>query len=216
MADDGTGMSEEVRRRLFEPFFTTKPVGQGTGLGLATAYGAVQQSGGTILVETEPGRGTTFQVLLPVTSERGEATPPVEGRAGALATGTERILFVEDEPAVRALGVELLSSLGYAVVAAADGAAALERFQQEGRTRFDLLVTDVVMPRMGGVALARALHRERPELPILFASGYSGDEDITPLLGPRCQVLRKPFSAAALARALRELLGHGSARPVVG
>ena len=206
VADSGSGMDAETLRRLFEPFFTTKPVGQGTGLGLAMAYGIVQQSSGTILVESELGKGSAFRILLPLSAEKGE---PLNARPGALALpgGRERILLVEDDPAVRDFAFSLLADLGYHVMAASDGIEARAIVEREGLEGFQLLLTDVVMPRLGGAELAREIRLLRPDLPVLFVSGYARNEDqIAALLGPRCLYLQKPFAPAVLAAALRRLL----------
>ena len=203
--DSGSGMDAETRRRLFEPFFTTKPVGQGTGLGLAMAYGIVQQSGGIILVESEAGQGSIFRILLPLSGEVEGASP---GRTGSLslAGGRERILLVEDDPAVRDFAVSLLADLGYQVTAASDGIEARAIVEREG-LGFELLLTDVVMPRLGGAELAQELRALRGDLAVLFVSGYArNDIQISALLGPRCLYLQKPFTPAVLAATLRRLL----------
>ncbi len=204
--DTGSGMDAETRRRLFEPFFTTKPVGQGTGLGLAMAYGIVQQSGGTILVETELGQGSLFRVLLPLSSKEGGAGPGPGGTL-ALPGGRERILLVEDDPAVRDFAVTLLAGLGYQVTAASDGIEARAIVEREGLDGFQLLLTDVVMPRLGGAELAQELRALRGDLAVLFVSGYArNDSQVAALLGPHCLYLQKPFTPAVLAAALRRLL----------
>jgi CheY-like chemotaxis protein len=206
VTDTGHGMDAETRRRLFEPFFTTKPVGQGTGLGLAMAYGIAQQSGGTIQVESEPGKGSTFRVLIPLSGDQHETRV---GQTGSLSLpgGRERILLVEDDPAVRDFAVSLLADLGYQVTAASDGIEALAIVEREGSARFELLLTDVVMPRLGGAELAAELREKDPTLAVLFVSGYArNDSQVSALLGPRCLYLQKPFAPAVLAASLRRLL----------
>ncbi|MCU1375084.1 MAG: sensor hybrid histidine kinase [Actinomycetia bacterium] len=199
VVDTGCGMSPEVQRRVFEPFFTTKPSGEGTGLGLATVYGIVGQSGGAVTVESELGVGTTMTVRLPGID--ATAVAPTEERAAPEGTG-QRVLLVEDEEALRHGTARLLEAHGYVVVTAADGAAALEVFEQEDR--IDVVVTDVVMPTMSGAQLARALAARRPALPVLFLSGYA-----SPSLELLASVpLEKPVSEGVLLRAIHGLL-HG-------
>ncbi len=203
VADDGTGMTPDVVMHLFEPFFTTKERGRGTGLGLSTVYGIVKQSGGEILVETEPGRGSTFRVYLPM----GTGTPEslLDEVAGQSPEGGhEVVLLTEDDPLVRTLVVRSLRRLGYTVLEAADGEQAM-RIASTG-TRIDLLATDVVMPRMGGVELASRMRALLPELRVLFLSGYANEN--APLAsGPGTAFLQKPFTAEGLSRKVRELLG---------
>ncbi len=200
--DTGVGISEDVRQRLFEPFFTTKALGAGTGLGLATSYGIVRQAGGAIEVDSEVGRGSWFTVLLPevVGSEAKPAAPtPAAGTPGA-----ETILVAEDDPAVRRLVVTALRNQGYRVLEAADGVEAQEIAAGVGEG-IHLLVTDVVMPRMGGVELARRLRAVRPSLPVAFTTGYV--EALRPdELCLRSALLLKPYTPDELARQVRRLL----------
>jgi two-component system, cell cycle sensor histidine kinase and response regulator CckA len=205
ISDTGVGMSEEVRRRLFEPFFTTKEGGGGTGLGLATVFGVVKQSGGSIFVYSEEGRGTTFKIYLPATS-RPVREPAVDPDGPASHRGSETVVVVEDDPSVRALVRIMLGDCGYRVLEApdADGAVALCGDHPGG---VDLLLTDVVMPDIGGRALADRLTALFPGLRVLFMSGYS-DEAVYRhgIIRPDTAFIEKPFSAAALARKVREVL----------
>ena len=202
--DTGVGLSPEAREHLFEPFFTTKPAGVGTGLGLATVYGIVKQSGGAVGATSRPGRGTTFAVLLPPAAETAGTTartaPPTAARGG-----TERILIVEDEPAVRELARRALARFGYRLTVAATPEEALRLVAEEG-LRLDLLLTDVVMPGMGGHELAGRVTALRPGLPVLFMSGYSGPvaPGATPL--PALDLVEKPFTVEELARRVRASL----------
>lgn len=202
VADEGVGMSAEVKARLFEPFFTTKEVSRGTGLSLAVCYGIATQHGGAIGVESELGKGSRFEVWLPVgvvVEEPARVTDPAP-------RGSEVVLVVEDEASVRSVAVRILSNLGYQVLEAPDGAAALEGFGHR-LSDIDVVVTDVLMPRLGGVELARALRARRPDLPIVFMSGFAGRDSAwageNALLGP---MLAKPFTRAGLADAVRRRL----------
>jgi PAS domain S-box-containing protein len=205
VTDTGSGMSPEVREHVFEPFFTTKAVGKGTGLGLAMIYGFVKQSGGHVTVYSEEGEGTTIKLYLP----RSTATEAVERKRMAdeapVARG-ETVLVVEDDPDVRALSVELLSDLGYQVMEAATGPAALE--QLGSTTRINLLLTDVVLPGgMNGRELAAGVEQCAPGIPVLYMSGYA--EDVIThhgRLDPDAELLLKPFRRAGLARAVRKIL----------
>ncbi len=207
--DEGVGIPAEVRAHLFEPFFTTKEVGKGTGLGLATAYGIVQQSGGTISVTSEVGRGSCFLVDLPRVA--GEpAPPPPPARTGDTG-GTETVLLVEDEESVRNLTRRLLEHHGYVVLSAPDGDTALQLARQHAGT-IDLLLTDVVMPGMSGPHLADVLIPESAGMRCIFMSGYAAttlEQKI--LLRPDAAFLQKPFTATELMRRVREML---DARPV--
>ncbi len=203
--DSGLGMSEEVKARIFEPFFTTKGVGKGTGLGLAMVYGIVKQSGGHIDVESAPGRGTTFRILLPRTAAP-PAVPTPTPAAPAVPRGTETILLVEDEPGVRALAAMMLRSCGYTVFEASDGSEA-ERLSESHGGRIDLLVSDVMMPRTTGPQLAERLQSRWPRLRVLFISGYSddalNDRNGVPV---KADLLNKPFTPAQLADRVRQAL----------
>jgi len=207
VADTGCGMDELVRARLFEPFFTTKEIGKGTGLGLSVVYGIVQQSGGSIRIESEPGRGSRFEILLPRDRSAGrvEAQPSLSPAPGAV-TGTETVLVVEDEPALRQLFDRTLGGAGFKVLLAADGAAALET--SAGYTaEIHLLLTDVVMPRMGGRAVAEALRAARPGLKVLLMSGYPDHASLRDAGSQaKLELLSKPFTAAELLRKVREAL----------
>ncbi|MFN8223870.1 MAG: PAS domain S-box protein [Gaiellales bacterium] len=208
VADNGTGMDEATRAQIFEPYFTTKEPGKGTGLGLATVYGIVTQLDGAVEVETEPGKGTTFTLAFPATTE--QATAKTEEPEGPITPSTneraeEQVLLVEDQESVRRMLARLVTGLGYRVDTAADGEEALRALA--GGARYRLLITDVLMPGMGGpelVARARASH---PELPVLFISGFTTDELLDPAgLPPRTAFLPKPFSRAALAAEINAIV----------
>jgi len=206
VSDTGMGMTEDVSRHLFEPFFTTKPPGRGTGLGLATCYGIVKQNGGHIWVYSEYGRGSTFKIFLPRTGEAAVSDTPADQAAGSVS-GHETVLVVEDEPMVRAISVESLEMLGYRVLQASNGEEALEVARAYGGV-IDLVVSDVVMPVMGGPALVQRLRIERPHVKVLFVSGYTDDAIVRQgVLEPGVEFLQKPFALAALARRIREILG---------
>jgi PAS domain S-box-containing protein len=200
VTDTGVGMDATVRERIFEPFFTTKEVGKGTGLGLSTVYGIVKQSGGTIWVYSEPGHGTTFKIYLPSVNEVPETeAAPIPPRGGS-----ETVLLCEDEPDLRELTREVLEEYGYRVIEARDGKEALEVAKGFGE-RIDLLLTDVVMPRMNGSELAATLTRERG-VRVLYMSGYTETSMVRGAAAPGAGFLQKPFSPVVLARAVRELL----------
>ncbi len=204
ISDTGTGMDEPTRRRLFEPFFTTKEHGKGTGLGLATVYGIVKQSGGNIWVYSESGRGTTFKIYLPRVEDTAEA-PRRRIRAAALGAG-ERVLVVEDEPVLRELMGRLVAELGYRATTAVDGAAALALVERDG-LHPDLLLTDVVMPGMSGRTLAERLAPLVPGLKVLYASGYTDNTIIHHgVLDAGVAFLQKPFTTSDLAAKIREVL----------
>jgi two-component system cell cycle sensor histidine kinase/response regulator CckA len=204
VSDTGMGMSHEIQARIFEPFFTTKGPGKGTGLGLSTVYGIVKQSGGHIRVDSEPGAGTTFKVYLPRTDAVPEAS--AARTSDALPHGTETVLLVEDEAEVRGVTKEVLEGFGYTVLEAAQASDAM-LIARRHVGMIDLLLTDVVMPRMSGRALAEAVAAERPETKILFMSGYTDDAIILHrVMEPGMHFLEKPFSPAAVARKVREVL----------
>ena len=212
VSDTGTGMDEATRARAFEPFFTTKPKGQGTGLGLATVYGIIDQSGGSIALDTAPGRGTAVRIYLPVTSatkdtdQKGDAPPTI------VKGGSESLLLVEDNDAVREVTAESLRRRGYTVYEARNAEEALE-WASTSRGKFDLLVTDVVMPGLSGPNLAARLVRIYPELKVLYISGYT--EDATAVQGNfwgGVPLLQKPFTPAQLAERVRMALKSAPSR----
>ncbi|HEX4123070.1 MAG TPA: ATP-binding protein [Verrucomicrobiae bacterium] len=206
ITDTGLGMSEEVKARLFEPFFTTKAVGQGTGLGLSTCYGIVKQSGGHIGVYSELRRGTTFRIYLPQVEEKPK-TPAQRSSLPAMPRGTETILLVEDDPALREMAGTLLRRQGYTVWTAANGVEALGLKQQEGVGHIDLLLTDVVMPHMSGKELADRVGALYPHTRILFTSAYTENAIILQgVLNKGVALLQKPFTPSALGRKVREVL----------
>ncbi|HEX4935410.1 MAG TPA: ATP-binding protein, partial [Gemmatimonadaceae bacterium] len=219
VVDTGVGMDEDVRQRLFEPFFTTKEVNCGTGLGLAVCHGIVARHHGAIEVESAPAQGTRFTVWLPAWT----GDPVIPSAADPRPTGSETILLVEDEGAVRQVASRMLTLLGYRVLEAEDGAAALALAEREGGA-IDIVVTDVMMPRVTGLELVRTLRARQPQLPAVFMSGYAGLESsaLTEMaaLGP---MLAKPFAQEALATMVRRELdrrvasagARGAAEPAV-
>ena len=205
VSDTGCGMTEEVKARIFEPFFTTKEPGKGTGLGLATAYGIVKQSGGYIYVYSEPGHGTTFKIYLPLVED---GVPSGQSHPGSktMPKGSETILLVEDEDAVRSLTRYTLQMQGYAVLEAKDGEEAL-RVAEKHQGGFHLLVTDVVMPRMSGWRLAEQLAPTHPGLKVMFLSGYTDDAVVRHgIVEAEVAFLQKPFTPSALAQKVRDVL----------
>jgi two-component system cell cycle sensor histidine kinase/response regulator CckA len=205
--DTGTGMDTATMNRIFEPFFTTKDVGKGTGLGLATVYGIVKQHHGWIEVNSEPGKGTTFDIFFPVEKSEDPAEQQKTSTDGAVLGGNETILIVEDEPVLREMGRAILEQYGYRILEAGNGKEALEVWRQSAND-IHLLLTDMVMPEgMSGVTLAEHLLRDRPDLKIVFTSGYSTHEINDELLA-RSQsfFLQKPYSHVTLGRTIRECL----------
>ncbi len=214
VSDTGEGMDEATRAHIFEPFFTTKEPGKGTGLGLAMVYGFIKQSNGHVEVYSEAGHGTTFKIYLP---RAGETTPTAQPTPDlpAAPEGTETVLLVEDEEALRALARRVLQAAGYRVLEAGNGEEAV-RVAREHTGPIDLLVTDLVMPRMGGRQLADALVEARPALHVLFTSGYTGEAiPRNGELGLGLAFLQKPFTPTGLARKVREVL-DGPAPPAAG
>jgi PAS domain S-box-containing protein len=204
ISDTGVGMDAAIVARIFEPFFTTKAVGKGTGLGLATAYGIVKQSGGHITVYSEPGSGTTLRIYLPRTETSESA--PVAAEEAAARRGTEVVLVAEDDANLRALTRDILASEGYTVLESQDVEDALRIAERQDGT-IHLLLTDVVMPHMSGRVLAEGVKRFRPDVTVLYMSGYTDNAIVHHgVLDPETALLQKPFTPAALARKVREVL----------
>ncbi len=208
ISDTGTGMTDEIKNHLFEPFFTTKPKGKGTGLGLATCFGIVKQSGGHIKVESEPGKGTVFRIYLHRVGTVVKMTPPIRTSDPSLPHAkNETVLLVEDESSVRKLASLALRELGYNVLEAAGGNEALQLVGQRRGPGIDLLLTDVVMPHMSGKELADKIRTAHPGTKVLFTSGYTddmlGQEDVA---NHKAMLLQKPFTRSALAHKVREVL----------
>ena len=205
VTDTGTGMTADVRQRIFEPFFTTKEPGSGTGLGLAIVHGIVEQADGWIEVDSEPGAGTTFRVYLP-SAEAAKAAAPRPASDRSTPRGSEVVLLVEDDDAVRAVAARVLRKQGYTVLEASNGKDALDIFERRGHEAA-LVITDMVMPTMSGTELAARLRSRAPTLPILFVSGYSRDAaDQIAQVETASEYLEKPFTPATLAATVRALL----------
>ena len=200
--DTGHGMDAETLEHVFEPFFTTKGVGKGTGLGLATVYGIVRQSAGHITVHSEVGRGATFTVFLPAV----DTAPALPGIVKPLPAGSGSVLLVEDERDVRRLAATILENHGYRVLTAADGEEALLMYERYGHP-IDLLISDVIMPRMRGPELAAHLRTRQPEMRVLYISGYSDPSIANQMVSAASHFLQKPFAAEALVRAVSDALG---------
>jgi CheY-like chemotaxis protein len=213
VSDTGCGMDEHTKSRIFEPFFTTKEVGKGTGLGLSTAFGIVRQSGGSVSVYSEPGKGSTFKVYLPAsqTAVAPEADSPEEGE---MKSGSETILVVEDEASVRELVVRILSRSGYDVLEAGS-ASEVDAALKKGGSVLHLLLTDVVLPGgRSGREVAEALAAGYPNLPVIFMSGYTRDSVVhNGRLDHGIEFLEKPFAPEALLGKVRAVLDAGTGKP---
>jgi CheY-like chemotaxis protein len=213
VSDDGAGIAPGARQHLFEPFFTTKPVGKGTGLGLASVYGIVHHSGGFISVDSELGRGTTFTLHFPAFPHlRSVQVPPADPWPSPSIEHTQAqrtILLVEDEDSVRSVASALLRQQGYHVLDASTPHAAMAIFELHAR-EIDLLLTDVVMPEMSGPALAQRFVGMRPELQVLFISGYATPALAREMENPKMKFLSKPFQAAALVAAVRDIFNQAA------
>jgi two-component system, cell cycle sensor histidine kinase and response regulator CckA len=207
VSDTGMGMTPEVKARLFEAFFTTKPLGKGTGLGLVTCQTIIRQAGGHIEVVSVPDIGTTFKIYFPKVSPLPKDETPLMSKTGPLPKSTETLLLVEDEPSLRRLAQGVLQGLGYTVLAAPNGQDALRIAQEHRGAPISLVVTDVIMPRMGGKVMAESLKASYPDIKILFTSGYT-DDALTShgVFDPGVAFLPKPYNPAALARKVRQML----------
>ena len=211
VTDTGVGMEEETRRHIFEPFFTTKEVGKGTGLGLSICYGIATQNGGHISVESAPNEGTTFKIYLPRV-EQPVSPLPMRDEMGYLPGGSETVLLVEDEPSVKSVITHVLQELGYTVLEASNGVQAIEVFDQHPGPDINLLLTDMVMPVLGGKELASRLKEVLPGLKVLYTSGYTdGDTVNESLLEDGSGFMQKPFTPAILARKVRDALSNPGA-----
>ena len=202
VSDTGTGMPSEVQARIFEPFFTTKEPGKGTGLGLSTSHGIVARSGGHITVESELGKGTTVKIYLPKVHEAAGPLPYSE-ESDSLPTGRETVLVVDDEPVVREVVSGVLSELGYSVLEASNGHEALGVAETHPDQQVHLLLTDLIMPLMGGEKLAGRIREIHPETRVLYISGYTDDAIVDE---PGTEFMQKPFTPTVLARRVREVL----------
>jgi len=208
VSDTGCGMDEETRKRIFEPFFTTKEKGKGTGLGLATVYGIVKQSNGSIWVYSEPGKGTTFKIYLPEVESRGEPARPASTHRVA-AGGHETVLVVEDDAVLLLLAVEVLKEKGYRVI----GASGLEEAGKAAaaESRIDLLLTDVIMPSGSGKEVSETVLAGHPKAKVIFMSGYTdGSVANHGIPGTGAAFLPKPFTPHSLASRVREVLDAGA------
>ncbi|HOP41338.1 MAG TPA: ATP-binding protein, partial [Geobacteraceae bacterium] len=205
ITDTGHGMDAETREKIFEPFFTTKEIGKGTGLGMAIIYGIISQHNGYVSVESEPGSGTTFHLYLPLMA-KDERSIKESQQEELPAGGTETILMAEDDPAVRNLHSMMLEEAGYTVIAAVDGSDALNKFFSH-EMNVDILVTDVIMPKLDGKRLIEKIREVRPGMKVLFMSGYTKDLFVQRgILDKEFNFLSKPVSATELLKAVRDIL----------
>jgi CheY-like chemotaxis protein len=212
VTDTGCGMPQEVLSKVFEPFFTTKEVGKGTGLGLASVYGIVKQSGGNIWVYSEPGRGTTFKIYLPQTESKQEPAKKIAEDASRTGLG-EHILVVEDEESLRKFFGSILPSLGYRVTLAANGGEALLLIEEKG-LRPDLIITDVIMPNMSGKVLVNRLRKICPDLKVIFMSGYTDNAIVHHgILDPGTPFIQKPSTIRDITGMIQHVL-RGNWKPV--
>jgi CheY-like chemotaxis protein len=204
LTDTGTGMDEATLARIFDPFFTTKEVGQGTGLGLATAYAIIKHHRGIIRVDSRPGQGSTFHLFLPVSVK---PAPDQPSRDDAILRGTGTILLVDDEYGVRTVAGRILEQLGYQVLSAASGREAVEVFRREGH-RIDLVLLDMLMPGMGGAQTFQELQKLDPGVRVLLSSGYSLDGEAQQVMAAGARgFMQKPYRLAVLSRKVGEVLG---------
>ena len=207
ITDTGSGMDRETQKHIFEPFFTTKETGKGTGLGLSTVFAIVTQNGGHVRFYSEPGHGTAFHVYLPRTDAAAASVAASQAPPAYLGRGMETILLVEDDPQVRAAATSVLRHCGYCVLEASNGGEALLTCEQHDAT-IDLLLTDIVLPKLSGRHLAERLTVLRPEMKVLFMSGYTDGAILqNGMLGSDVAFLQKPLTPDALSRKVREVLG---------
>lgn len=203
--DDGVGMADEVMERIFEPFFTTKEKGRGTGLGLATVYGIVRQNDGSILVNSTPGEGTIFDLYFPLAEDLPKEN--IDIRQAQLPKGSATVLLAEDEETVRNLTTRVLERSGYRVVSVANAEEALELWPQ-WRADVDFLLTDVIMPGLNGLELFNRLKSDKPELRVLYITGYPDDVIADQGMSAGVHLLEKPFSPNKLLYRIREIMSH--------
>jgi PAS domain S-box-containing protein len=215
VTDTGTGIREEIKGRIFEPFFTTKETGKGTGLGLSMVYGVVKQSGGHIWVYSEPNTGTTIKIYLPLAQKPAASNTETGPTTAVHPHGSETIVLVEDDDQVREYATQILKGRGYAVTAVRNGQEAIAHASSFDGT-IDLLITDVVMPGMSGPKVAEAVRGERPQIKVLYMSGYADDAIVRHgILTPGTPFLAKPFSPRALTRKVREVLDAQKRKPLI-